>query len=71
MILFSFQGQLKILKLLLNNKACVDKQDVDGQTALHRAAERNHQDVTEFLLKTYPHLEHIRDNKGRAAMDFL
>lgn len=53
------------MQFLIHSGAYIDAQDVDGETALHKAAANKNHELTETLLKECPTLAHIRDNKGR------
>lgn len=52
------------MKYLLRHKADPFIQDSDGKTALHRAHENGHSDISNILLEHAPLLKHIPDNKG-------
>ena len=56
------------MKVLLQRRAAVDRQDADGLTALHKAAANGHERVVQCLLhgKATPAL---RDIHGRTALD--
>lgn len=64
-------GHLKIVKLLIEHSANVELQDNDGQTALHRAAIKNHQEMCEYLIMKNPNLKSIVDNKQKMAWEYL
>ncbi|XP_050309693.1 ankyrin repeat domain-containing protein 39-like isoform X2 [Anthonomus grandis grandis] len=50
--------------LLLSSKADVTKQDSDGKTALHRAAENKHKAICDILISRFPDIKDIPDLKG-------
>lgn len=56
------------MKFLIQAGACVNIQDVDGRTILHKAMENKNMELANFLLATYPNLRAIRDRKGRCAV---
>ncbi|KAL1490617.1 hypothetical protein ABEB36_013279 [Hypothenemus hampei] len=60
-------GHKEVIDYLLSINANVELQDSDGKTVLHRAAEQGRKDVCEILLRKFPQLKDIRDNKGLVA----
>lgn len=58
-------GKLATVKFLIESGACIDAQDVDGQTALHKAVENKNHELTTILLELCPKLAQIKDTKGR------
>lgn len=57
-------GKLTTVNFLIRNGACVDKQDIDGQTALHKAIQNKRYDLIKTLTDACPHITNIQDNKG-------
>lgn len=57
-------GKTEVVKFLLDHKADPYIQDSDGKTALHRAHENGHLDISKILLEFAPLLKNIPDNKG-------
>lgn len=57
---------------MLLEQARADPQlcDVDGKTALHRAAVGGHLDVCKYLLEVRPSLRDIVDNKNMKPKDY-
>lgn len=58
-------GKQATVKFLIESGACIDAQDVDGQTALHKAVENKNHDLTATLLELCPKLAQMKDIKGR------
>lgn len=58
-------GKVPTVKFLIQSGACVDAQDVDGQTALHKAVANKNYGLTKILLEICPNLAQIKDTKGR------
>lgn len=50
-------GKTEIVKFLLSKKAQVGMRDSDGKTALHRAVENRHKDISDLLTRNYPELK--------------
>lgn len=66
------------MKLLLQNGADICRQDSDGNTAYHKAAQNAHQDIMSILLsasheanRTSSDLASIQNKKGQIANDLL
>lgn len=60
--------------MLINKGANIYHQDIDGNTAYHKAAQNNHKNVVSILLKSCSdpkRLENIQNNKGETAKDLL
>ena len=64
-----FLGKIETIKFLIQSGACVDAQDADGQTALHKAVENKHFDLINFLMEKYPKLNTMKDIKGHCPSD--
>ncbi|XP_065054725.1 ankyrin repeat domain-containing protein 39-like [Rhopilema esculentum] len=64
----AYQGHEAIVRLLLKKGADPTIQSSDGQTALHKAGQRDKQAVIKILLEAAPDLDSIRDNKGNTAL---
>lgn len=61
-------GKIASVKFLISNGARVDAQDVDGETALHKAVQSKNCDLVTELLQACPKLENIADHKGRLPL---
>lgn len=72
-LFFSFvAGHERVVHLLLRKGANTFHQDFDGNTALHKAAQNNHQSVMKLLLDSSSdsdRLQSICNNKGLRALD--
>ena len=66
----AYQGQDVVVKLLLRKGADPLAQNADGQTALHKAVQRNEEHVVALLLKEAPALKDIKDKKGKCPFDY-
>lgn len=64
-----FLGKIETIKFLINSGACVETQDADGQTALHKAIENEHFDLVNFLMEQYPKLNTLKDIRGHCPSD--
>ncbi|KAJ8729439.1 hypothetical protein PYW08_001020 [Mythimna loreyi] len=62
-------GKIETIKFLISSGACVDAQDADGQTALHKAVENKHNDLVNYLMKTFPKLNTMKDIRGHCPCD--
>ena len=64
----AYIGHLDVVKALVRNGVDVNVEDINGQTPLHRAAQKGHDKVVSFLLdqkdKRGRTLTHILANKG-------
>ncbi|XP_014681617.1 PREDICTED: ankyrin repeat domain-containing protein 39-like [Priapulus caudatus] len=67
----AYCGHSKVILDLLQAKADPTLQDKDGKTALHKAAEMSQKEAFEVLLKTNKHLLNIKDNNGKAPVDYI
>lgn len=63
-------GKEKVVELLLKRGADPKLQDVDGRTALHRAAEAGHIGVVKYLCQFCPELVNIRDKYNKLSHDY-
>ncbi|KAL4708155.1 hypothetical protein ACJJTC_009934 [Scirpophaga incertulas] len=61
-------GNTTAVTLLIKAGAAVELQDVDGETALHKASKHNNYNLIRVLLDACPHLYNIKDNKGNSAV---
>lgn len=59
-----------MVEFLLKNGASVQKQDADGQTALHRAVINGHFDVADTLSSQYPEILSVKDNKNKVPTEY-
>lgn len=66
----AYIGDLGIVKSLVVHGACVEMQNDDGQTCLHKAIQNNHIDIAQYLLVHMPSLASIRDNKNKTAKEY-
>lgn len=64
-------GKIETIKFLIQSGACVDTQDADQQTALHKAVENKHIDLVHFLMETYPKLNTMKDIKGHCPSHYM
>ena len=64
----ALQGDLELVRLLLDRGADVNRQDGDGFTALTIAAEEGHWDVVRLLASRGADIDH-RDATGLSALD--
>jgi len=55
----AFQGDIQIVKLLLDAGARPDIKDSDGQTAFHKAIQEGHEDVAVVLRERCPGLDDV------------
>lgn len=62
-------GKLATVKFLLESGACIDAQDIDGQTVLHKAVENKNHELATNLLELCPKLALIKDTNGRLATE--
>ncbi|CAK1603147.1 unnamed protein product [Parnassius mnemosyne] len=62
-------GKATTLKFLIQSGACIDKQDIDGQTVLHKAIQNKRYDLVSILTDVCPSIDTIRDYKGNLATD--
>lgn len=72
LFILSALGHEQVVKLLLRRGADEFHQDNDGNTALHKAVQNNHQNVIKLLLDSscnLNRLEGICNNKGQKAYD--
>lgn len=51
-MIFNFSDREQIVKLLLSKNANKFLQDNDGNTALHKATQNNHQNIVEIILNS-------------------
>lgn len=58
-------GKISTIELLISRGATVDAQDVDGETALHKAMWNKNFELTNLLIQACPKLQNITDHKGR------
>ena len=65
----SEKGRHKIVELLLNNGAAIDKSDKHGYTALMQASLNGHLDVVMLLVQHKADV-HLKYSDGRTALDF-
>ena len=63
----SFDGHVRLLKVLLKNAANVNLQDRDGWTALMCASQHGHSEVVK-LLHEYGAQVHLQNNNGWTAL---
>ncbi|KAJ8891547.1 hypothetical protein PR048_004075 [Dryococelus australis] len=61
-------GCLAVVDLLLLAGANTKLPDVDGKTALHRAAEHAHLPVVRSILQVCPDLKYRRDERGKLPL---
>ena len=57
------EGNYKAMGKLLKGKAKKDKQNLNGQSALHKAAEKGHTSSVEMLIQNNAKID-IKDNFG-------
>lgn len=67
-VYFVLTGKFSSVNFLIQSGACVDLQDIDGQTVLHKAIDNKRFDLVDVLLESCPQLAHLVDNKGRLAI---
>lgn len=63
-------GKEQVLELLLKYGADPKLQDMDGRTALHRAAEAGHVGIVKRLCQVCPELVNIRDKYDKLPCDY-
>ena len=63
----AFNGDLDIVRLLLEAGADKEKFDIDGQTALHNASEKGHLETVRLLLESGSNRDPC-DNQGRTPL---
>lgn len=63
------KGNIKIVELLLVNKADTNVADANGTTAMHYAVMFKNYDVIELLIKAKADIN-IKDNRGQSALDY-
>ncbi|XP_049869328.1 ankyrin repeat domain-containing protein 39 [Pectinophora gossypiella] len=61
-------GKVAAVKILIQAGADIKMQDVDGETALHKAAANKNMEVFQLLLEICPHLAQVEDSKGETAV---
>ena len=66
----AYVGNLDVIKTLLSAGASIKQQNVDGQTCFHKAVQRNHVDVVQYLLKMDSEVKTIKDNKSKLPVDY-
>lgn len=65
----AYSGHATVVKTLIKHGADPKLDDCDGQTALHKAAEKMQKQVVRLLLDLDPSLVKVRDKKGRTPAD--
>lgn len=58
-------GKILAVELMISRGATLDAQDVDGETALHKAMLNNNLELANILIQACPRLQNISDHKGR------
>lgn len=69
-----FAGHENVVKLLIQFGANIYHQDIDGNTAYHKAAQNKHSNIMSILLKSSNDsncLESIPNNKDQTANDLF
>lgn len=64
MAYYYISGKSNTVKFLIDSGAVVDKQDVDGQTALHKAIQNKRLNIVNILTNVCPQISGIKDFKG-------
>ncbi|KAG9563175.1 hypothetical protein KCU71_g8184, partial [Aureobasidium melanogenum] len=59
----------EIIRLLIRNRAGIDAQDSDGETALHSAARAGDLDMVRLLISKKAKIN-VKNDEGRSALDF-
>lgn len=70
-IIYYYIGFDDIVQLLLINKADVNTKDIDGRTAVHRAALNGHTNVCKILIENNQKLKWSIDNFGKIPYDLI
>ncbi|KAG6454089.1 ankyrin repeat domain-containing protein 39 [Manduca sexta] len=61
-------GKVEAVKFLIQSGANIRLQDIDGETALHKAVANKNFNLVDILLQACPELKMIKDNKGRSGI---
>jgi ankyrin repeat protein len=64
------EGAIEAMKLCLDHGADVDAFNANGQTALHRAAQRGADKIVQFLADRGAKLD-MKDKQGRTPLDLV
>ncbi|XP_068686584.1 ankyrin repeat domain-containing protein 39-like isoform X2 [Montipora foliosa] len=65
----AYSGHSEVMKILIKHGADARICDSDGQTALHKAAEKMQKDVVRILLDLDSGLREVKDRHGRIPAD--
>jgi len=65
----TYKGSSEIVKILLDNKAIPDLQDIKGETAAHYAVMFKNFDIIELLVQAEADFE-IKNNKEKSPLDY-
>lgn len=61
----ALMGHWEVLEIIMDrDPKCIEQQDDDGDTVLHKAAKGGHLDLCGRLLQTAPPLDHICNKRG-------
>lgn len=66
LLVCAMNGQKRLAKLLLRNKADINAVNDDGNSALHLTFALNYRELGDYLITKGAH-EHIRNNKGNTC----
>ena len=69
-LVIASNGDLELLKVIVNYGADLDVADIYGATVLHIALLKGYEDMVRYVISTRPHLVNTKNRKGESCLRF-